>query len=197
MARASKVVPIISPQACFWGALLLLTVPLRWFLSWVLAAFCHECFHCLAVLLAGKRIFSIHIGTFGAEIRTEPLGPTLSMVCALTGPLGGLVLLIFARFIPRVALCALLQSTFNLLPVHPLDGSVALRGFLMLLVSEETAGKVCVWVEMLVVLLVVFICCAAACLWKLGIVPLLFAAAFLLLVKKRKIPCKYGLYRVQ
>ena len=197
MERASDPVVTVTPQAYIWGAVMLLSVPVRWLGAWIFAAVCHECFHCLAVLLAGKRIHSIRIGAFGAEIETEPLQPALSAICAIAGPIAGFCLLPFAQIAPRIALCALIQSAFNLLPICPLDGSTALRGFLSLICSELTANKVCAYLEALVILCLLLFCCYAAFVWQLGIPPLVFAGLFLLLMKKRKTPCKCVLNRVQ
>lgn len=178
-------------------AALLLIVPFRWFAAWLAAAFVHECFHCLAVALTGKRIRTIHIGAFGAEIRTDPLEHAQSLFCALSGPLSGFVLMLFARFIPRIALCAFMQSACNLLPVCPLDGCIALRSLLLLVFSEETTLKICRLLERLIIAFLVLIGCYGTWRWRIGCFPLLFAAVLLLRYRKRKIPCKYGLYRVQ
>ena len=197
MGRGSRPQIILSPQACICCAVMVLIVPSRWLLAWFFAAFCHESFHCLALLLSGRQIHSIQIGAFGMQIGTNTLNPIQSVYCALAGPLAGIILVLFAKFVPRIAICAFLQSVCNLLPIYPLDGSVALRGFLQLLFSEERTDRICRFLEILI-FTTHFACCAyAAWVWKLGNLPLLFATVFLIGSLKRKIPCKYGLYRVQ
>ena len=197
MGQAFKSVVTVTPRACIWAAVMLLSVPARWLVAWIFAAVCHECFHCLAVLLAGKRIHSIRIDALGAQIQTDPLQPVLSAICALAGPFAGVCLLLLTRIAPCVSLCAIVQSAFNLLPIYPLDGSVALRGVLTLLCSDPTANRICMYLEILAIFFLVVLCCYAAFIWKLGILPLVFAGVFLLRMKKRKIPCKCALNRVQ
>ena len=197
MAQVSKPQLSFSTGMYILGAILVLAVPIRWLLAWTIAAVLHECFRCLAVILTGKRIRSICIGAFGAEIHTDPLQPIQTVVCALSGPLAGFLLLPFAKFLPRIALCATAQSVCNLLPVQPLDGNVAMRGFLQMLFSEETTVRICDILQKTMVALLIFLGGYAAWRWKLGNLPLVFAAVLLLRGWKRKIPCKYGLYRVQ
>lgn len=197
MVQDSKNWIIVSPQAYICCALMLMTIPIRWYGSWIIAAFCHECFHCIAVRLTGKKIRSICIGAFGAKIYTDPLKPAESVFCSLSGPLAGFLLLLFTKYVPYIAICALVQSVCNLLPIAPLDGSITLSGFLRLLFSEQTSKKICTFLEKLIFAVLLLLCLYAACIWKLGKLPLIFAAIVLTRSLKRKIPCKYGLYRVQ
>ena len=107
-------------------ALLVLVLPLRVLGVLALAAGCHELCHLLALACFGYPVREISLGVFGAKIHTGPLKPIHEAICALAGPLGGLCLLAFARWMPLVALFGLIQSAFNLLPVYPLDGGRAL-----------------------------------------------------------------------
>ena len=197
MARVSEPLVIFTPQACIWGAVMVLSVPVRWLGAWIIAAACHECFHCLAVLLFQKRIHRIRIGAFGAEIQTDSLSSGESVACALAGPAAGLLLLLLAKFVPRIAICAFFQSVFNLLPVASLDGSVAMKGFLKLFLKETTADKISACIENTTVCLLFFSCCAGVYFLRSGISPVIFAALFLLRRMNGKIPCKRSLYRVQ
>ena len=117
----------VDVSACLMGAFLLLTLPLNWLLSALAVAAFHELCHGAAILLLGGRIWGVRISAGGAVMETEPLSSGKELVCALAGPAGSLLLVLTFRIFPRVAVCALVQGAFNLLPVFPLDGGRALR----------------------------------------------------------------------
>ena len=197
MVRDFKAKISFSPWVCVWCAILLLTVPLRWVGAWLIAVACHECCHILALMLFRKRIHGIYIGNFGAEIRSEFLQPAEAIICALAGPMAGVILMLFARTYPRLALCGFLQTVFNLLPILPLDGGVALSGFLRMFWPPKTVDKISNMLENGLLLLLLFGTLLGTLIWKLGVIPLLVGTALFLRLKKRKIPCKWSLYRVQ
>jgi len=132
----------VDVSACLMGAFLLLTLPLNWLLSALAAAAFHELCHGAAILLLGGRIWGVRIGAGGAVMETEPLSSGKELVCALAGPAGSLLLVLTFRIFPRVAVCALVQGAFNLLPVFPLDGGRALRAGLCLVLPLGRAEAV-------------------------------------------------------
>ena len=180
----------ISPQFCIFMTVLLLAVPLPWVTGWLAAAAVHELFHCLALLACGKQIDHIALGVSGARIDTKSLTDGLSIFCSLAGPVGGLLLLCVANIFPRLALCAFVQSCYNLLPVYPLDGGRALCGFASIILPDKTSRRLCRIIEIVVVTGILFFCTFAAVVWRLGVLPLLFSALFILRLKVIKIPCK-------
>lgn len=109
------------------GAALLLLLPLDWLLSAITAALVHEGCHLLAVRLFGGRIFVIRIGIGGCVIESGELEWIYSLFAILAGPVGSLSLLAFRRFLPKIAVCGMIQGLFNLLPVLPLDGGRILQ----------------------------------------------------------------------
>ena len=117
----------ISPSACVLAAFMLLLLPIKWIFAALVAAAFHEGCHILAVWLCGGNIATLSIGDRGAVLQAGSLSAGKSIICSLAGPLGSLFLLLFLRFIPRIALCALVQGIYNLLPIYPLDGGRVLQ----------------------------------------------------------------------
>lgn len=180
----------VLPSACLMGALLLLALPLRWVLAWVMAAGIHELSHIAAICLCKGRIRHIRIGPIGASIAIAPMGPGAEAVCALAGPVGGLCTVLFFRWIPCTALFAFLQTAYNLLPLYPLDGGRALRCLLEMAAGPERAEKISRFCDT-VILLGLMIAGSLACIrWHLGTFFLLMPLLLLLKFLPRKIPCK-------
>lgn len=123
-------------------AALLLLLPVQWVMGMVLAAAVHECFHALAVYLMGGKILRLSIGTRGALMEATPMQGASALACSLAGPAGSMLLLLFVRWLPRTALCGLIQGCYNLLPLLPLDGGRAMSCLLELLLSPERAAGV-------------------------------------------------------
>jgi len=127
----------IQPGFCLLAAILVLVVPFQWVFGAFTAAMVHELSHCLAIMLLGKRIFSVTVGFNGVKIVSEPLFPYQELICAAAGPLSGFALLPLSRYIPYAAVCAFVQSVYNLLPVYPLDGGRCLRCILNYLLPVQ------------------------------------------------------------
>ena len=108
-------------------ALMLLLFPLRFLVGVLLAALIHELGHLLALKIAGGRVLSIRLRSFGARIEAAPMSPGRTALCALAGPAAGALTIFTYKTFPELALAGLVQTVFNLLPVYPLDGGRALR----------------------------------------------------------------------
>lgn len=182
----------LQPEFIIFLSLGMLLIPVPWLLSWVVAGAIHEIFHYMALRLCGFPVRNIKIGASGAKIKTE-MEPGYKMAfCAIAGPLSGFLLLIVVRFVPRIAICGLLQSLSNLLPVFPLDGSRVLIGLLSMLLDEETVTKVCLYVESAVILIIWMIACYATFRMHLGIMPILLV---LVLFIKKKLLANHNAWR--
>jgi len=187
----------VSGGACVLFALMLLVLPLQWLLAAVLAALFHESCHALAVLLFGGRIRSLHITAGGAKMVAAQVAAGGEWICALAGPVGGLSLLLFARWIPRVALCAAMQSLWNLLPIDPLDGGRVLRCWTERMLPANRADGLCKSVAAFCSALLVGLGIYGSLFLHLGLLPLLPGVFSLLGTKSGKTPCKQGPKQVQ
>lgn len=107
----------------FW----LLVAPVQWVGASMAAACIHELGHLAAMWMCGTRVLGMEIDAFGAKIETGPMEPKEELLCGIAGPLAGALVCLFWRWMPRIALCAAVQTVFNLLPLFPLDGGRALR----------------------------------------------------------------------
>lgn len=187
----------ITAGACISMALMLLVLPLKWLCAAAVAATFHELCHRAAIRFCTGRETTLRLSALGASMQIPDMTRGRELICALSGPLGSLLLLVLARWFPRIAVCALLQSSYNLLPVYPLDGGRALRCGASLLLPPAWAERICRWIECgcyFVITAVGFWACFA---WKLGVIPLLPAFMILLKTKAAKSSCKPALLGVQ
>lgn len=179
------------------GAMLLLVVPLNWLLAAITAAVFHELSHSAAILLLGGKIHGLKILPDGIRMETSPMTVWQEILCSLAGPAGSLLLMLLAKHTPRIALCALVQGCYNLLPVFPLDGGRALRCLLEWLLSPKMAKMV----ERVLVCSVLAAVCSVI-LWldrslSMGGILILIGAFGIAKGIFRKIPCKETVLRVQ
>ncbi len=146
-------------------ALAILLLPLHWIMAAMLAATVHELGHYASLRLCGVPVHELRIGVGGASMRVGQMDRLQTVICALAGPASGLFLLLFARWLPRTAVCACIQSAYNLLPVYPLDGGRVMRG-------AGIPPKVCRWVEGVCLGLIAFAGIYGCLRLHLGILPL-------------------------
>jgi Zn-dependent protease len=122
MARRSCPDCTVGAGALILCAAGILLLPLRWLLALLLAGTVHELFHMAALCLLNVPIHTVHIGFRGAYISTAPMSPRQEILASAAGPAGSLVLILFLRFFPELALCGLVQGLYNLLTLYPGDG---------------------------------------------------------------------------
>ena len=173
----------ISAAACILLAMAILVLPIQWILAAIIAAAFHEMCHIAAVYLCGGKISGLRIGGNGAVMDIHAMSRGKELFCALAGPLGGLLLLLFARWIPRTAVCAAFHSLYNLLPIYPLDGGRALRCCAERILPLK-ADRFCDCVEKGCLILIGLLAVYAAVFLKLGLMPVLLAAVLYLKVRK-------------
>ena len=176
----------ISREVFLGIPLLLLMIPFRFLFAFIVAAAVHELFHTAAITLLKIPVRSLRIGMRGMIIETHPMSPKQELLCAAAGPLGGMLLLLFLREIPLIAMVGMIQSVYNLLPVYPTDGGRILRCLTSMILSQKVADA---WIYTIEILTqsAIFGCCVFATFWlRLGILPLVFGASLLLRWLKRK-----------
>lgn len=168
--------------------ILLFLIPIPWLCAWFVAVCFHELCHWIPVKLLGGSVYSLSVGMTGAYMECEPLSNGKELICILAGPLGGFLLTLTAIWFPRVALCSLVLSAYNLLPLLPLDGGRALQ----ILLRRHP----CFHIIEKTILLSLSLCAVyfAFCL-HFGVLPL--AIAVVLWLKNRKRPCKADVCKVQ
>lgn len=179
----------LSPGMLIWGAGALLILPLRWLLAWGCAVCVHELGHLAMIRLLKLPVHSLAVDGGGVRIRTEFASAWQELLCALAGPIAGLLLLFTAPVFPRLALCGAFHSVYNLLPVYPLDGGRVIRTL-----AGEKSGQI---------LQNVFLGCILALgiygtfFLRLGILPLIFAWLTVIRALRIKIPCKEAIQALQ
>lgn len=193
MARSFSI--SVEPQFCVFIALMVMLIPLPWVVGWILAAAVHEASHCLALRICGKRIWFVSVGFSGAKIGAGELSNGQTVFCSLAGPVGASLLLAWSEHYPQLAVCALVQSAYNLLPVGSLDGGRAMYGISHLMLPDRVADRVCNIISMGTCACIVTFGVIASFVWNMGCLPVVFSSAFVL--RMIKIPCKVRRQGVQ
>ena len=190
MQRTSNETLSIKPGFCIGLCVAILVVPVQWLISWVCAAMIHELGHYLMLKILKIQICSISIGLSGAVIRTGQMTLKQELLSALAGPLLGFCSMGLARWLPYIAICALIQNVYNILPLPGHDGSRVITCFLGLLLTESVAEAVLVAVRVFVLILLVGICLYLATRVSFGYLLMWFAVGVALKCFLVKIPCK-------
>lgn len=172
--------------AVYW-AMVILLLPLSWILAMVIAAWLHEMGHYLAVRLCGRRIHDFKPGLTGAVLETGGLSLGQELFCAVSGPVVGLLPLLCRGWAPKIALCALLQSAFNLIPVYPLDGGRIMRCIVRLLRLPEQCSTVFGWAVLCILGMGAIY---GSLILRLGLAPLIVVMVLVYKAVVGKRPCK-------
>lgn len=187
----------ISPWSLPLVALISLMLPLQWLIAMILAILIHEGCHYLMIRICGGVLREVRITPCGICMEVEDLGRWKELVCAMAGPIGGLLLLPLAPWIPRTATCAFAQSLFNLLPVYPLDGGRALRCGVDLILPPRAAKWVRIIVEWGCISGLFLLGVYGSFFLRLGLLPLMLSGSVVLRSVRGKIPCNAGTFSLQ
>lgn len=170
-------------------ALSFLLLPIPWVLAWMIAAAIHEALHGLALRLFHYRVYGLELKFSGIRMETEPLQGASGVICALAAPVGCLAFVIVMKWIPRIAVCALLQSFYNLLPVYPLDGGRALRLLLDKLDNPRLSSVISIAVETALWAAAVLVNGALTIRYHLGLFPSIALIILWLSLQRAKKSC--------
>ena len=110
-------------------AVAVLLLPVKWLAAWCAAVFLHEAFHFIAVKFLGGEVNVIRLRAFGASMETGPLSSGKEAIAAIAGPFCGILVIPFIKYIPRICVCVITQSAFNLIPLLPMDGGRVVKCF--------------------------------------------------------------------
>lgn len=124
---------------------------------------------------------SVEIGFGGFQICCSTLYDWQNMIAILCGPLCGLLLVLVRHWIPKVSICSLILSIYNILPILPLDGGRALQ---ILVKNKHVFRLIEIIIFIFMFLFGVYFCF----ILKLGMMPLVLI--LVLWIRYRKIPCK-------
>ena len=173
----------ISGGFCVLLAVMVLLVPLPWLVACMVAAVFHELCHYAAIRLLCGDCAGIFVHCFAAKLPLPEMSATKEILCALAGPAGGLLLLCLSPWLPRIGLCAAVQSMYNLIPIYPLDGGRALRCGLSMVLKPPMAERVSACIGQICKWGIVWLGIYGSLGLGFGIFPLLLAALFWIRVK--------------
>ena len=195
--RLSNIRIVVSPTVCLSLVFTMLFLPLPWAVSWLFSAVIHELGHYLVSVLCNHRVNNIYIGAIGAIMYAETMASIETLCCSLAGPAAAGILILLYKLFPRLAVCALVQTTYNLLPMKQLDGGRAIKALLEMMINIDTVEKICSGLELIVITVMLICCICAIILLHMGLIPVLLFLGFVFRHKKIKIPCKAWAHRVQ
>lgn len=178
----------IKANTLIYFAVLLLIVPVRWIIAWIIAIVFHELCHLITVKMCRGYVYRLKIGLGGADMQCSNMTDECSFIAILSGPIGGFVLTGFGRLFPRIALCSFALSVYNLLPLLPFDGGRALH----ILIKNK---RILCCMEHITLIILVLAGVFVSFILRLGVFPL--AVVFGIWLKNRNIPCKEENCRVQ
>ena len=174
---------------------MLLILPVPWLLAAIMAAVFHELCHLAAVKLLDGTIMGVGIGIGGARIDAELPG-NKAVAAIFAGPAGSLLLLVFCRSWPEIALCGFAQGIYNLLPLPGLDGGLALAMILQMC-CPDYAGMILCWVERAVFSVILMMAIYGTVVMKMNMWVLFAAMIPFFRGIRRKIPCNESQFGVQ
>jgi len=180
----------VQSGAYIMAAWLLLCLPIKWFLAMIISTMVHEMGHLLALRLCKVKIQHWDIGASGMSIATEPMDNRKECLCSVAGPLIGIALFFASLSYPQLAVCALIHSVFNLLPIWGLDGYRVLLCVLKGCMRWDMAERTMEILQWGMGALLLSVGAWATFVLRMGVFPLLFGLYALRISFSGKRPCK-------
>ena len=174
LSRNRQIEITIHASLFLYLACMLLFLPIPWLLGALLSEGIHELSHYLALRIMGIPVYRLSISAFGIKMKTGSMGNLQEIVASSAGPAAGIALIPLFRSVPEVAICALVHSAFNMLPIYPFDGGRVVNALLSLIFKERCSRIVGKGIELLTYLLLSF---CAVLFMRYSIVVSLFSIA--------------------
>ena len=187
----------LTPQCLFWFAMGILLLPIPWIFAWCIVVFLHEMGHFLALMALKVKVYSVSVSLAGARMKTDPMSCKKEIFCALAGPIGSMLPLLTASVFPRMAICGLLLSMYNFLPIYPMDGGRAMKSLFLCCFRGDKAIKWYKCLENAAVIAVIALCLYIGVRISAEIHACFIALLLLIRSGKIKTPCKHASKKVQ
>lgn len=181
---------IIRPRFCVAVCVALLLLPLKFVLSWLCAVVFHEMGHTISLNILRIPIRSIIIDLHGASIETRAMTTKERFISIISGPLAGLSTVFLSRWIPYIAIFALVQNVYNLIPLRGHDGWQLLECILSFKCTRRNSTAILYAGEVFSLLVISGFCIYAMCNLGIGLSALIFGGCLWIRYFNAKTPCK-------
>jgi Zn-dependent protease len=148
--------------------------------------------HFLTIIVSRRNLYGVHLRAASVVFETDIDNRMTELVCSAAGPFAGLLLVVFSPWIPRIAICAAVQSVYNLQPFPGFDGGRMLRSVLSAFLHEKTVERVSRTVAGCYVIISAGIIMYIGYLIHGGLCTLLLGGLLVWKSGLIKIPCKSG-----
>jgi Zn-dependent protease len=136
-----------------FGAFLLLLLPLPWVIAMLLAATFHELGHAAAAKWLRIPVKGIHASPGGVQMFLPGTTARQECICALGGPIFGMILVLLFPVIPKIGFCALIHTVYNLIPFSNSDGYRIMKCCLKAILGEVRTERILLMIRIVLILL--------------------------------------------